>query len=491
SNLAQFQEFGIRGEEGRVTEKLICVIYTRVSSKKQADTNASLETQLKACREYADRLGFETLEEFGGTYESANTRNRKEFKRMMTYLRRNRAKVGHVVVYSPDRFVRDLEEGTQSINELKRMKIRLHTVTQSVDDDTPSGKLHRQIQMAFSEYDNQLRKEKCMAGILTRLEKGDYCGTAPFGYDNITRKGHKTIEPNEKAQWVRMAFEMKAYERIPNSEIVSRIRSMGGPRIYKQRLPEMFRNPIYCGLIRHKMLNGRVVQGVHEPIVSQELFLMVHELQQKNVHGYTWNAENDALPLKQFLCCEKCGKPLTGYLVKAKGLYYYKCNTKGCKVNKSAKQLNADFREILAHVTLDSRFREVAEKQLLATYREANKDKAARAEMLEKNRLQIERKLDRLEERFIDEEIDKQMFEKYRAKFKETIRQIDAEIEQAMLQLSNPKELIRFATEIAVNLAKMWDSATYNMKQRIQEMVFPEGMSFCKEKHIYRTNRLN
>ena len=47
------------------------VIYTRVSTKEQADNNLSLKTQRKVCEQYAAKQGYNVLSYFGGTYESA------------------------------------------------------------------------------------------------------------------------------------------------------------------------------------------------------------------------------------------------------------------------------------------------------------------------------------------------------------------------------------------------------------------------------------
>lgn len=57
-----------------------CVIYTRVSTKEQADNNLSLETQKKGCEAYVVKNRYSVLAYFGGTYESAATDERKEFQ---------------------------------------------------------------------------------------------------------------------------------------------------------------------------------------------------------------------------------------------------------------------------------------------------------------------------------------------------------------------------------------------------------------------------
>src|ERR1700689_4702227 len=83
-----------------------CVIYTRVSTKEQADNNLSLDTQKKACEIYAKKSGYQTLGYFGGTYERAKNDERKEFTNMLSFVKKSRDKISHIIVYSVDRFSR-------------------------------------------------------------------------------------------------------------------------------------------------------------------------------------------------------------------------------------------------------------------------------------------------------------------------------------------------------------------------------------------------
>jgi DNA invertase Pin-like site-specific DNA recombinase len=75
-NLKIFQQFG-KGEIKSKRSSLNAVIYTRVSSREQSLTNQSLATQKKYCMEYAQKHGYNILGFFGGTYESAQTDERK------------------------------------------------------------------------------------------------------------------------------------------------------------------------------------------------------------------------------------------------------------------------------------------------------------------------------------------------------------------------------------------------------------------------------
>src|SRR5688572_18901087 len=82
------------------------IIYTRVSTREQALTNLSLETQKKHCLQYALNHNLNVVGFYGGTYESAKTDERKEFNRMLNYIQTNKEQVSFILVYSLDRFSR-------------------------------------------------------------------------------------------------------------------------------------------------------------------------------------------------------------------------------------------------------------------------------------------------------------------------------------------------------------------------------------------------
>lgn len=81
------------------------IIYTRVSSSEQVD-GQSLEVQQDKCREYAQSHSYTVIAEFGGTYESAKSdKERKEFNRMLDFIKKsnkkgNTQKVDVVIVFS-------------------------------------------------------------------------------------------------------------------------------------------------------------------------------------------------------------------------------------------------------------------------------------------------------------------------------------------------------------------------------------------------------
>ena len=126
------------------------VIYTRVSTKEQADTNQSLEIQKKYCLQYAIKQDLNVLGFFGGTYESAKTDERNEFNRMIRFVKNQKEGVSAILVYSLDRFSRTGDNAIFISSELKKRGISILSVTQPIDVSTHSGVLQQNIQFIFS-----------------------------------------------------------------------------------------------------------------------------------------------------------------------------------------------------------------------------------------------------------------------------------------------------------------------------------------------------
>jgi site-specific DNA recombinase len=489
SNLTVFHQFG-KGEKIQNTRTSNCVIYTRVSTKEQADNNMSLETQRKSCEQFAGKNSYAIMGFFGGTYESAKTDERKEFNNMLSFVKKSREKIAYIIVYSVDRFSRSGANAIYIAEQLRKQGIAILSVTQPTDSSTPNGSLQQNIQFIFSEYDNQLRREKCMNGVREALLRGEWCQSAPIGYEKKKVNGKRIWVVSEKGELLRKAFLWKATEKISNEEAKERLAKLG-LQLSHQQISSMFRNPFYCGLIAHNSLEGQVVEGIHEKLISREIFLKVNDIQNHNPHGYTTTEENNAIPLKRFIRCEYCSRFLRGYIVKAKGLYYYKCNHKGCNCNRSAKDLHAMFLSKLSEYSLyDESLVPLIRKQTLATYYKLSENKHDEKSSLKERLLELDRKTARQKDRVEKEEIPYALFLEFEASYEKEKKEIQKELDKASKGVSNPEECVDLAIQYALNLPSLWRLAEYREKQRLQFMVFPEGIFYNRKSDECRTEKV-
>jgi site-specific DNA recombinase len=465
------------------------IIYTRVSTKEQAD-NTSLETQKKYCENYAKANGFKVVAYFGGTHESAKSDDRKEFKRMLKYVRQS-GSIGFIIVYSYDRFSRTGSSAAQISHDLLSQGIQVKAVTQEVDTTSASGKFQQNLFYMFSQFDNELRKDKTITAMSDLLRKGYWLWTPPIGYIN-KNKYHKAVEweivIDKNGNLLKKAFKWKAQNMYSNAEIVRRLQ-MAGMRINEKRLHDIFKNPFYCGILVSKMLPGEISLGNHKPIVSKEDFLKINSI--STTHPKEHKTDNINLPLKQFVYCDSCHTPLTGYLVKRKGLYYYKCRTKGCSCNKSAEQLHDEFTKTLRSYQVDSKYKAVIKDVMVYTYDSVTKEIRHNEAKVKKQSTLVYSKIEAIEERFAIGEINSDIYNKFNAKYTKELKELESNLNNSTLSSSNLQIAIDKALKMSSNLSDIWTSGDLNQKRKIQNLVFPSGIGYDKQNGKVRTKSVN
>jgi len=102
-----------------------------------------------------------------------------------------------------------------------------------------------------------------------KLLRGEWLGNTPTGYSYDKTHGTKEqrIIISEKGAFVKQAFEWRAEGRS-YEEIIHKL-VQHGYKIPFQLLTDMFRNPFYCGMISHNLLNGEIVKGKHPSFVIE------------------------------------------------------------------------------------------------------------------------------------------------------------------------------------------------------------------------------
>jgi site-specific DNA recombinase len=452
-----------------------------------------LETQKKLCEEFALKNSHAVMGVFGGTYESAKTDERKEFNRMLQFVKKSSEKISFIIISHIDRFSRTGANAIYIKEQLKIHHVWLQAATTPVDPKTSIGDFQQNVQFIFSHYDNQVRKERTIMGTKQALMNGHWCAKQPFGYDSIKISGQpRKIVVNETGRLLKKAFVWKATEQITHDEICVRLKKLG-INIDHRRITDILRNPFYCGLITHNCLEGQIVEGKHEKLISKDLFLKVNNILNSNKYGYNCQPDADATPLRRFMKCDCCNASIRGYIVMKKKLHYYKCNTKGCRNNRSAQELDEIFERTLGRLTLDlnEEFSGLLANQMIADYNRINEEKSNEKEDIKRQMSEIENKLERLEERFVKEEITQELFNKYSEKYKVEKKDLEREALNSGNQVSNLEKCVKLIVGCVAKLGTAWRLMAYKEKMLFQNMIFPEGIFYNREKDQSRTTKIN
>src|SRR5215217_5247856 len=145
------------------------ILYARVSTDEQARSGYSLAQQLEALREYADREGYEVLEEVTDEGQSGASLARPG----LDHVRDLVASGGVSVVFAQDRdrFARKVV-----LNGLLEEEFAKHSCkTKALNDygdDSPEGALMRGIQTQFAEYERAKITERTRRGKIRKAREG-------------------------------------------------------------------------------------------------------------------------------------------------------------------------------------------------------------------------------------------------------------------------------------------------------------------------------
>lgn len=135
--------------------------YARVSTKGQARDGNSIEAQTIMLKE----AGAEII--YCDSY-TGKTTNRPEFDKLKTVLSAG----DKLLVTKLDRFARSAAQGSQLIESLIKKGIIVHVLNIGIMDNTPTGKLIRNIMLSFADFERDMIIERTQEGKSIAREKG-------------------------------------------------------------------------------------------------------------------------------------------------------------------------------------------------------------------------------------------------------------------------------------------------------------------------------
>jgi site-specific DNA recombinase len=313
------------------------IIYTRVSSKEQADEGYSLESQEKLLQEYSDKLGLDVAK----TYKIAETASkdhvRKIFREVFEYA--SKQQINIILCEKIDRLTRSLksagvvddwvrEKPERSVHFVKEHFV-LNQQTKAHDNFVWDMKV------AVARFYTNNLSEEVRKGQKEKLEQGGLPYRAPLGYKTIGEKGHKihVIDP-EMAVYVKDMFELYStglYSvlKLANLMYEKGLRTPNGSKMYSNSLYRILKNPFYYGEINW---NGKVYpNATHEKLIEKDLFDTVQRIM-KNGRPDKYVKHNPLF--KGLASCGQCGHKISWY--EKKGHWYGRCAYyKACDQHKT------------------------------------------------------------------------------------------------------------------------------------------------------------
>lgn len=305
------------------------VIYTRVSSREQQQEGFSLEAQSRLLREYADKNDLRVVQTFEDI-ETAKITGRKQFAKMVDFMRRNRdCRV--LLVEKTDRVTRNFRDAVT----LEELDIEVHFVKEgqviSKDSKSQATLVYGFNLVMARHYSNNLREE-VKKGMRIKAEQGIFPGLAPFGYRN--NRAERTIEIDpEDAAIVNRIFTLYASGKYALTALRSLIARETGKKMTRSNVHKILRNRFYVGTF---LWGDETYRGSHELFVDPELF---HRAQAVMAGHHRLRYHKHEVAFRGLLECAYDGCTLTGDVQQDRYIYYRCSESRGrCSLPRFREQ---------------------------------------------------------------------------------------------------------------------------------------------------------
>jgi DNA invertase Pin-like site-specific DNA recombinase len=255
---------------------LSCVIYIRVSDQQQT-RGSSLADQECACREFAKRSGLKVVRVYRDEGRSAfkdDVRHRPQFAAMLQAAAARAFKA--VIVYKLDRFARRARIFHTSRWQLEQVGVQLLSATEP-NESTAAGRLSSGMLAEFAEFYSAQLSERIKGAALSKAARGEWVGSAPFGYVLDPRTHQLAVGPH----WIWVVCIFVAYDLGATTPAIAAALNVAGVSLgrgkpwTKDSVLMVLRNHAYIGRAGGRALEA--YDAAHEHLVSLELWQRVQD----------------------------------------------------------------------------------------------------------------------------------------------------------------------------------------------------------------------
>ena len=442
--------------------------YIRVSSEEQVE-GYSLDAQTRAISLYAELHGLEIVRTYRDEGLSARTDNlskRPAFAAMLNDADTNL--FDSVVVHKLDRFSRNLRVTLDTLDRLESAGVGFVSITENMDPSTPHGRLVLQTLGGFAEFYSNNLSHETKKGKAERKRQGMYNGMLPFGYTK-DEDGKPTHDPENKPG-VLLAFQTAA-DGASDRQVAETLNA-AGYRTNGNRGRNPWTKDSTRGLLQNRFYRGELpdgdgnwLPGIHERIVSEELFQAAMDTRRKNRRSSSLKVRRNArtFSLSGLGVCGHCGGPL--HIVRNKAgarprLYCYHRN-QGRKCEQRSTFLD-HYEEQIAQYLETFRLPPDFREQIISLYAKTVDDRSS----VERQRREIENRLARLKDLYQWGDIEPDDYKQER----DTLTG-----ELAMLRASDDQSAaLEHTAEYLADLSRAWRKASQEQRNELAQILFTE-----------------
>ncbi len=281
------------------------IAYCRKSTDEADRQVLSIESQIEELKEFARKENLEVVD-FVTEAKTAKEPGREKFNEIVKRL--EKGEVQGILGWHPDRLARNSIDGGRIIYLLDIGKLQDLKFPTFWFENTPQGKFMLSIAFGQSKYYIDNLSENIKRGVRQKLRRGEWPLKAPYGYINDPKLRNISIDP-EESKVVKKAFKLfledKTFTEISKYMCGFGMAKKDGKPLKINQIRKMLTNKFYIGIF---MYAGEYHEASHKCFVSKKLFEAVQkhltetESPRKRKHYF---------PFIGMARCGECGSGIT------------------------------------------------------------------------------------------------------------------------------------------------------------------------------------
>ncbi|MGN6365900.1 recombinase family protein [Asticcacaulis taihuensis] len=332
-------------------------VYVRVSTSQQAQNDLSIPDQKNQIRSFAEKRGWEIVDEFMEPGASARSDQRPVFQDMMARALAKPTEVDVIVVHSMSRLFRDEMYYELYRRKLEKNGVRIVSITQDFGDG-PGADLTRRI-MALTDEINSIENAKHVSRAMAENARQNYWNgsSAPLGYKSVTveirgtkQKKRLEIEP-EGAEVIRLIYRLYLdgdgqTGPLGTKNIVKYLNDRGfqtprGGKFHVSYVNKILRDETYVGRAWYNKFDSRAktvrpkeewIASQVPAIINEQAFNRVGtQLTERSPKKTAPRLVNSPVLLTGVAVCGGCGALMHRRTGKGGTYNYYRCSGKALK----------------------------------------------------------------------------------------------------------------------------------------------------------------
>ena len=476
------------------------IIYARVSSRRQVEEGHGLDSQIKICEEYGDRLGLQIEEVFTDTI-TGKTAKRDGLDGALQFLRRNKSKQPVILIDDIDRLAREVKGHWSVREDIEKAGGQLYSPRFKFGSDANS-RYSENIHAASAQYFREKNLETVLERMRARILSGYWCLRAPLGYEFRDVPGHgRLIAPIEDVQEPlaeilegfacgRFETQSEVKRYIESRPEFARYCAKSG-RFKLDRVRDVLKQILYSGHILYPRWNVTLRKAHHQALISLETHQKILDrLNGKPVAPIKQDRSED-FPLRGCVQCSECGHHLTSNWSKGKNKwypYYFCCYRKCSKFKKSIRrdELDGSFETLLAELEPHEELFSVVRAMLEDIWNDRSAVEQSRKKQLAKKLRTLEDEVEQLVDRIIQSNNDRVV-----AAYEDKLERLQMEqvatkekLDNLTVEEGSFEDLFEHSMEFLSSPCKIWKNGDYVWQRTVLRLAFSEKLTYCSKEGL-------